>query len=502
MGVPVYFRSILENHPHIIQPIESTIDYLHFDLNCAIHPCCRGLTDETDMFQSILSKIKECILLTNVRKQVFLAIDGPAPRAKMEQQRQRRLRSSLEDKIWDTNAITPGTKFMENLNNFLSKKIKELPVSCILSDSNEPGEGEHKLMKFIDSTPLHTTHYVYGLDADLIMLSMIRKHRIFLLRERTEYNFEQTDDEYVSLNIQLLKQSLVDTLRIRDIKMSDTHLVNDYLFLCFLLGNDFITNLPSINIRYNGIQNLLSVYQSIQRKFIGQFHLLDETLNVHRPHFQYLLNELSLKEEEHIQKIQFIRQKQETKMNNTYRFLFQEYQKKIHHPNNERWDDFMNQLPILQREEEKIIFQKRIHRNKYYSYNLYGDIHWNPSHEDCMKDDVTQLCSDYIQSIVWTTHYYFKSCLSWKWYYPHNFSPLVSDVSKILNTLPSFDTIIQEDKTPYTPEEQLCIVLPKQSHNLLRQKKHLRDKYYYPKETPLHMFLKRYLWECHPMLPH
>ena len=107
----------------------------------------------------------------------------------------------------------------------------------------------------------------------------------------------------------------------------------------------------------------------------------------------------------------------------------------------------------------------------------------------------------YLQSVLWTTHYYFRSCLSWKWYYPHPFAPLVSDVSKVLNTLPSLDTLIKKEDSPYTSEEQLCIVLPKQSHNLLRQKKHLRDKYYYPKETPLHMFLKRYLWECHPMLP-
>ena len=77
----------------------------------------------------------------------------------------------------------------------------------------------------------------------------------------------------------------------------------------------------------------------------------------------------------------------------------------------------------------------------------------------------------------------------------------IPTLNKELKILPNVDTLIQEDKTPYTPEEQLCIVLPKQSHKLLRQKKYLREEYYYPKETPLHMFLKRYLWECHPMLP-
>ena len=153
MGVPLYFKNIIDTFPHVLQPIQSNIDYLHFDLNCAIHPCCRNLTNENDMFHSIFQKIKDCIQLTNIQKGVFIAIDGPAPRTKMEQQRQRRLKSSQENKEWDTNAITPGTLFMENLNKFLSKKIKELQIPCILSDSNDPGEGEHKLMNYIDTTP-------------------------------------------------------------------------------------------------------------------------------------------------------------------------------------------------------------------------------------------------------------------------------------------------------------------------------------------------------------
>ena len=109
---------------------------------------------------------------------------------------------------------------------------------------------------------------------------MIRKHNIFLLRERTEYNFEQTDDEYISLSIQLLKKYMIETIQIPDIQISNNHLINDYLFLCFLVGNDFIHNLPSINIRYNGIQNLIMIYQNLQRKYLGQFYLLDNSFHI------------------------------------------------------------------------------------------------------------------------------------------------------------------------------------------------------------------------------
>ena len=103
---------------------------------------------------------------------MIIAIDGPAPRTKMEQQRQRRLKSSQEKKIWDTNQITPGTEFMNNLSIYLNQECKKLSVKYIISDSNERGEGEHKIMHYIDTLHSDKISVIYGLDADL-MLSMI-----------------------------------------------------------------------------------------------------------------------------------------------------------------------------------------------------------------------------------------------------------------------------------------------------------------------------------------
>ena len=211
MGIPAYFRNIIRDYPSIITSIQNNIkiDYLLFDLNCAIHPCCRGETDELVMMKNVVEKIKECIHLTNVQKKMYIAIDGPAPRTKMEQQRQRRLRSSQEEKIWDTNSITPGTNFMNTLSTYLDKELKKLNIPYILSDSNDPGEGEHKIMDYTDTLPLNDTMCVYGLDADLIMLSMIRDQPIYLLREKTEYNIEDMDDDYVYCNITILSRPLL-----------------------------------------------------------------------------------------------------------------------------------------------------------------------------------------------------------------------------------------------------------------------------------------------------
>ena len=209
-----------------------------FDLNCAIHPCCAGKTNENEMFSSILEKINECIKLTGVKDIIYIAIDGPAPRMKMEQQRQRRLKSSQEKKIWDTNQITPGTPFMERLNKFLTDKLNTFKVMTVFSDSNEPGEGEHKIMNFLDeNVEKDTVSVVYGLDADLIMLSMIRDHNIYLLRERTEYNIENLNSEYIYLDVQLLKNCVVENIKdtgLKDIiQISDDKILRDYLFFHF-----------------------------------------------------------------------------------------------------------------------------------------------------------------------------------------------------------------------------------------------------------------------------
>ena len=118
-----------------------------------------------------------------------------------------------------------------------------------------------------DTNQIYT---IYGLDADLIMLSLINNSKISLLRERTEYNIEKTDDEYIYLNIDILKNSL---------NMN----ILDYIFICFFIGNDFIKNTPSINIRYNGLNVLLEIYNKLKNKYGEQFYLINRYEN-------YLIN--------------------------------------------------------------------------------------------------------------------------------------------------------------------------------------------------------------------
>ena len=94
----------------------------------------------------IFSYIEHLFSKIRPQKVFFLAIDGVAPRAKMNQQRSRRFRTAQEAKEnvakarqrgedipdsapFDSNCITPGTVFMQKLQlqleYFIAKKVAE-----------------------------------------------------------------------------------------------------------------------------------------------------------------------------------------------------------------------------------------------------------------------------------------------------------------------------------------------------------------------------------------
>ena len=134
MGIPVYFKTLIEDYNHICydQNKNICIDNLYFDLNCLIHPCCRNLTDETEMYSNILDSIHKIVDIVKPNDMVYIAIDGPCPKPKMIQQRLRRYKSAKEKKVWDTNAITPGTQFMYKLAKYLVIRLNfvRLAFAC------------------------------------------------------------------------------------------------------------------------------------------------------------------------------------------------------------------------------------------------------------------------------------------------------------------------------------------------------------------------------------
>ena len=154
--------------------------------------------------------------MINPRKCVFIAFDGVAPIAKLEQQRNRRFKTQFVKQVldnlgvekeeieWSTASITPGTDFMAKLAKGTNKYFKDKRFSklkIIVSASDEPGEGEHKIYKYIRDNNHHQQEStaIYGLDADLIMLTLNHLRsadKLYLFRETP--HFIRSFDKYLT----------------------------------------------------------------------------------------------------------------------------------------------------------------------------------------------------------------------------------------------------------------------------------------------------------------
>ena len=199
-------------------------DHLLLDMNGIIHYCSHSNDNLVEMpsIDEIIAKMEAYLdhLIAIVRplRTLYFAVDGVAPRAKLNQQRSRRFRSAQErlDKLqsepwrllggteyFDVNAISPGTVLMRDLsdrlsdyiesrlkNNFLWKDLK-----VVYSGHDVPGEGEHKIEAYIRDMRAATTFQanerfcINGQDADMIMLAMATHEPYFhVIREKLEIN--------------------------------------------------------------------------------------------------------------------------------------------------------------------------------------------------------------------------------------------------------------------------------------------------------------------------
>jgi 5'-3' exoribonuclease 2 len=381
MGVPAFYRWLSEKYPKIVEdvleervklvsndgsmrlPFDSTrpnpskleTDNLYIDMNGIIHPCSHPEvgpqpTTEAEMYENVCKYVDRLVRTVRPRKLLYLAIDGVAPRAKMNQQRSRRFRSAQEardhaeleehirqelvkagqgvppsKKPWDSNVITPGTPFMLNLAThvrfYIRKRISTdkawKNIVVIFSDASLPGEGEHKIMEHVRlqrSQPGYnpnTVHVLHGLDADLIMLALAtHEMHFYILREVVTFgrkSLEQMEQRQLESGFQDAQRHLDEEAGPQAMSLPENQqkplqrvsipilreylanefasclapgalpfapslerLIDDVVFLCFFVGNDFLPHLPSLDIRDGALDFLFNVYKRVLPTF-GDF---------------------------------------------------------------------------------------------------------------------------------------------------------------------------------------------------------------------------------------
>ncbi len=524
----------------IFDKIDDELDYLLIDTNCLIHPMCFKVLETSsntlDLEENMIKKVIEYIeyLIDYVKpvKATYIAIDGVAPCAKIKQQRYRRYKSisdkilfdkikkkynkPISETIWNNSAISPGTEFMYKLHCYINNWIRSRKDKIIYSSYLVPAEGEHKLLQFIKQNENINNYIIYGLDADLIFLALTSNNKIFLLRESNELTkTESVLLKYVSIDI--MKDSIYSTISSyidTDLELDKQHIIKDFIFMCYLLGNDFLPHIHSIDIYDNGLDLLIDKYSdtllelfisndkysdtllelfisndkysdTVLELFISNdnnnYYLLNNDNSINMNFFKIFILKLSLEEETCLRE-KFNKQKR-------YRMLpddpFDKEMFKI--------DNLLFKIddPIKLGSDNHIEWRKR-----YYKYYFDTD---NP--EEMSKKIVLH----YLAGLKWTTLYYFDKCPSWEWYYPFDNPPFLSD---IYNYLVNINNIKFELSKPLEPFMQLLIILPPQLNYLLPN--NLRKlvnnpksslSYLYPYEFEQDFLNKKKYWMGIPKLP-
>jgi 5'-3' exonuclease len=344
-------------------------------------------------------------------------------------------------------------------------------MSVIISTSDECGEGEHKLFEHMRQFPDKNKNIViYGLDSDLIMLAIFHYtlfKQVYICREAPEFNLDiiksTTNDKpsLLFMDIGLLSDSILI-----EMGASTKRHVEDYVFICFMLGNDFLPHFPALNIRTHGIQRLLDVYR-INISFYKDRYLVDVEKNkINWRHMNRFIQELAKNEHEWIL--------QEYKIRENERY-FPEITP-------EQKEYAFNCIPMIYRGEEKYICPtESFWEERYYKVLFRKSKFESNKSENTAK--IRDICINYIEGIEWTFKYYTVGCDDFRWKYNYHYPPLLKD---LLMYVPHFDMIfIDKIRPPFTPEEQLEYVLPK-SHNNQEQP-----------DVKFQFAFCKYFWESH-----
>ncbi|KDR24133.1 5'-3' exoribonuclease 2-like protein [Zootermopsis nevadensis] len=663
MGVPAFFRWLsrkytsvivpcIEEKPREVNGVKTPVDAckpnpngvefdnLYLDMNGIIHPCTHpedkpAPKNEDEMMIAIFECIDRLFAIVRPRKLLYMAIDGVAPRAKMNQQRSRRFRASKEtvEKIqevtrirsdlatkgchlppekpkgshFDSNCITPGTPFMARLSSclhyYVHDRMNNDPawrgIKVILSDANVPGEGEHKIMDYIRkqrSQPDHdpnTQHCLCGADADLIMLGLATHEPNFtIIREEFKPNKPKPCDicgqmghemkdcigvakelcgandevapafsaevEFIFVRLNILREYLERELEMPNLpfKYDFERAIDDWVFMCFFVGNDFLPHLPSLEIREGAIDRLVNLYKRTVYKTGG---FLTDSGNVNLERVQLIMSDLGDVEDEIFKKRQqnevAFKEREKAKKRRTK--MLCQWQpawvpkgqfapqplgrdvKPVHNPRQEAYHMRKESMHYSSRVEQQLSGASssqalnsmlrpeggRGQKRKSDQMDKESDEEEEETHdevrlwEDGFKEryyeskfDVAldniefrhKVAFQYVHGLCWVLKYYYQGCASWKWYFPYHYAPFASDFVNIAE----LSTEFEKGTKPFRPLEQLMGVFPaaSSSHVPAPWATLMSDPDspiidFYPEDFKIDLNGKKFAWQGVALLP-
>lgn len=425
MGVPKFYgQYIIKQTKAVKSRYNGHASSLSIDMNGIIHQCAQkvfnyGGQDEKEEYKRRMEDMNKDInilnqqcydMITNVvmehvrrikPKSLILAVDGPAPLGKIKQQRMRRYlnRSTITDSTlrFSSAAISPGTTFMigldKHIQQWISRSRRELPKNLLYSSHLVPGEGEHKIMEHMrdNKDGVYITsgdggiHVLMGDDADLMFLALLSPLKnIWIARGRDYVDIEQLKRDILSKGIS----------------------VEDFTVIAFLLGNDFLPHIVSLNNVTTTLDNAIQAYKNN-----GNSLVVDGRLN--REAFKALISTMSVSESLWLNQISSdpnVKSIKALEISKTYK------QYGYHTDIEVDYDTFYTNwyyYALKPKQEDKAIVP-------FVFDNYLGE----------MQDIIKDASSAYLNTIEWVYEYYSTGInnISLVWYYTYDFAPLLVDI--------------------------------------------------------------------------
>jgi 5'-3' exonuclease len=465
MGVPYFFKWLQDNNKNNLSLINSIIDanihYLMIDANCLLHPCVANIVEKyknkeinaknrNEIEELIWNRIEEYIndLIQRTKPEnIFIAVDGVAPMGKINQQRQRRYKNGKNVIVSDmyptqTIELTPATKYMEKIHKKFINYCKILKINVIYSSYLEENEGEHKILQYIKNNIEEKKRIViYGLDADLLFLALTdnMKHEIFIMRERQIFENKEIEDDI----IKNLEYNYVRINELNNVIKEFDITANEFVVICYFIGNDFLPALLSIDIKHKGLVHIMNAYKTVKRE-TRKTLIENDKIN-----FNVLLK---------------VFEKIEWTEKNVFQFN-----------------------TLFNNEEE------------YYKYYFNTDIIY--------EDDKKKMVEEYLKTIDWCYTYYTKECKSWSHCYKYMMPPLIKDIMKYYpNKIEVSDNYTKlraiEQLILVIPPEMYKYVLSEEDNNIIKNSDDMLClNYMFPKYFETDVNKEKIEWKQHILIP-
>lgn len=264
MGIKNYLTNILETFPNIVSPNQpKNIEILAIDLNSILHNICPKTKNLKEFENKLILQLNK-ILKKIKPKEFYIFTDGQAVLAKAKTQINRRQKYLYSEcKGISTLNLTPGTIFMNQVDNIIEKYLKKLDIITYYSSSKENNEGELKMFKYLNCKENYNKKIcIYGDDSDLIVLSLMNTP---ILNLSIYNNFK-----FISLFKLVANLSYLSEVKFN---FNNHPIRKDFALISLFLGNDY-------NKSISTFKNLLNAYKIVLSKKNGFLLNINGHLNL------------------------------------------------------------------------------------------------------------------------------------------------------------------------------------------------------------------------------